>query len=44
MRLDQHESILFAVRDRDPDAEQRAMYAHIAFVGKQFEPGFGYTQ
>jgi hypothetical protein len=28
----------------DPDAAQRAMYAHIAFVGKQFEPGFGFAQ
>ncbi|MPW15603.1 FCD domain-containing protein [Paraburkholderia sp. CNPSo 3157] len=44
MRLNQHESIFFAVRDRDPDAAQRAMYAHIAFVGKQFEPGFGFAQ
>ncbi|MFL9931854.1 FadR/GntR family transcriptional regulator [Paraburkholderia sp. RL18-103-BIB-C] len=40
MRLGQHESIFFAVRDRDPDAAQQAMFAHIAFVGKQFEPGF----
>jgi GntR family transcriptional repressor for pyruvate dehydrogenase complex len=40
MRLGQHESIFFAVRDRDPNAAQQAMFAHIAFVGKQFEPGF----
>jgi GntR family transcriptional repressor for pyruvate dehydrogenase complex len=40
MRLDQHESIFFAVRDRNPDAAQKAMFAHIAFVGKQFESGF----
>ncbi|HEX7932938.1 MAG TPA: FadR/GntR family transcriptional regulator [Paraburkholderia sp.] len=40
MRLDQHESIFYAVRDRDADAAQNAMFAHIAFVGKQFEPGF----
>ena len=40
MRLNQHESIFFAVRDRNPDAAQQAMHAHIAFVGKQFEPGF----
>ena len=40
MRLSQHESIFFAVRDHNPDAAQQAMFAHIAFVGKQFEPGF----
>ncbi len=40
MRLNQHESIYLAVRDRNPDAAQQAMFAHLAFVGKQFEPGF----
>lgn len=40
MRLSQHESIYLAVRERNPDAAQQAMFAHIAFVGKQFEPGF----
>lgn len=40
MRLSQHESIFFAVRDRNPEAAQQAMFAHIAFVGKQFESGF----
>lgn len=40
MRLSQHEAIYFAVRDRDPDAAQQAMFAHIAFVGQQFDPGF----
>jgi len=39
MRLRQHESIYLAIRDRNPDAAQQAMFAHIAFVGKQFEPG-----
>ncbi len=36
MRLGQHESIYFAVRDGNPDAAQQAMFAHIDFVGKQF--------
>ncbi|WP_284507396.1 FadR/GntR family transcriptional regulator [Caballeronia sp. ATUFL_M2_KS44] len=40
MRLNQHESIFYAVRNRDAEAAQTAMFAHIAFVGKQFEPGF----
>jgi len=40
MRLRQHESIYLAIRDRNPDAAQQAMFTHIAFVGKQFEPGF----
>ena len=40
MRLTQHESIYFAVRDRNSDAASQAMLAHLAFVGKQFEPGF----
>ena len=40
MRLAQHESIYLAVRDRNPDAAQRAMFAHIDFVGRQFEPDF----
>lgn len=40
MRLGQHESIFVAVRDHNPDAAQQAMFAHLAFVGKQFEPGF----
>jgi GntR family transcriptional repressor for pyruvate dehydrogenase complex len=39
MRLRQHESIYLAIRDRNPDAAQQAMFTHIAFVGKQFEPG-----
>jgi GntR family transcriptional regulator, transcriptional repressor for pyruvate dehydrogenase complex len=40
MRLAQHESIYFAVRERNPDAAQQAMLAHIDFVGRQFEPDF----
>jgi GntR family transcriptional repressor for pyruvate dehydrogenase complex len=40
MRLAQHESIYFAVRDRNPDAAQQAMLVHIDFVGRQFEPNF----
>jgi GntR family transcriptional repressor for pyruvate dehydrogenase complex len=40
MRLAQHESIYFAVRNRNPDAAQQAMFAHIDFVGRQFEPDF----
>ncbi|HEY1997171.1 FadR/GntR family transcriptional regulator [Paraburkholderia sp.] len=43
LRLGQHESIYLAVRDRNPDAAQQAMFAHIAFVGKQFDPGFHQT-
>jgi GntR family transcriptional repressor for pyruvate dehydrogenase complex len=39
MRLRQHESIYMAIRERNPDAAQQAMFTHIAFVGKQFEPG-----
>lgn len=35
-RLVQHESIFFAIRERNPDAAQHAMYAHIDYVGKQF--------
>ena len=36
MRLSQHESIYFAVRERNADAAQQAMFTHIDFVGKQF--------
>lgn len=36
MRMHQHESIFMAVRERNPDAAQRAMFAHIDFVGRQF--------
>jgi GntR family transcriptional repressor for pyruvate dehydrogenase complex len=39
-RLRQHESIFLAIRERNPDAAQQAMFSHIAFVGKQFDPGF----
>ncbi|WP_233834791.1 FadR/GntR family transcriptional regulator [Paraburkholderia sp. ZP32-5] len=35
-RLIQHESIFLAIRERNPDAAQQAMYAHIDYVGKQF--------
>lgn len=35
-RLCQHESIYYAIRDRNPDAAQQAMYVHIDYVGKQF--------
>jgi GntR family transcriptional repressor for pyruvate dehydrogenase complex len=35
-RLIQHESIFFAIRERNADAAQQAMYAHIDYVGKQF--------
>ncbi|WP_343666417.1 FadR/GntR family transcriptional regulator [Paraburkholderia tropica] len=35
-RLDQHESIYHAIRDRNPDAAQQAMFVHIDYVGKQF--------
>lgn len=38
MRMRQHESIFMAVRDRNPDAAQQAMLAHIDFVGRQFIP------
>jgi len=40
VRLAQHESIYFAVRERNPDAAQQAMLAHIDFVGRQFQPDF----
>lgn len=36
MRMHQHESIFMAVRERNPDAAQQAMFAHIDFVGRQF--------
>lgn len=36
MRMRQHESIFFAVRERNPNAAQQAMFAHIDFVGRQF--------
>jgi GntR family transcriptional regulator, transcriptional repressor for pyruvate dehydrogenase complex len=36
MRMRQHESIFLAVRERNPDAAQQAMLAHIDFVGRQF--------
>jgi len=35
-RLIQHEAIFFAIRERNPDAAQQAMYAHIDYVGRQF--------
>jgi GntR family transcriptional repressor for pyruvate dehydrogenase complex len=38
-RLIQHESIYLAIRNRNSDDAQQAMFAHIDFVGKQFEPG-----
>lgn len=36
IRLSQHESIFEAVRKGDADAAQRAMLAHIVYVGRQF--------
>jgi GntR family transcriptional repressor for pyruvate dehydrogenase complex len=39
MRLEQHTAIFRAIRMRRPDLAFRAMYAHIAFVGKQFSQG-----
>ncbi|MGF6267103.1 GntR family transcriptional repressor for pyruvate dehydrogenase complex [Paraburkholderia youngii] len=35
-RMRQHELILRTVRERNPDAAQQAMFAHIDFVGRQF--------
>ncbi|KML19711.1 MULTISPECIES: FadR/GntR family transcriptional regulator [Burkholderia] len=35
-RLHQHESIYYAIRDRNPDAAQQAMFVHIDYVGNQF--------
>lgn len=35
-RLRQHESIYRAIRERNPDAAQQAMFVHIDYVGKQF--------
>ncbi|WLE63328.1 FadR family transcriptional regulator [Burkholderia plantarii] len=35
-RLHQHEGIYRAIRDRDPDAAQQAMFVHIDYVGRQF--------
>jgi GntR family transcriptional repressor for pyruvate dehydrogenase complex len=36
IRLRQHESIYDAIRERNPDAAQRAMLEHIEYVGRQF--------
>jgi GntR family transcriptional repressor for pyruvate dehydrogenase complex len=36
-RLAQHKAIFRAIRAHRPDAAFRAMHAHIAFVGKQFD-------
>ncbi|MGI4861270.1 MAG: FadR/GntR family transcriptional regulator [Janthinobacterium lividum] len=41
MRLKQHESIYDAIRAGNGDAAQQAMFAHIDFVGRQFEPRRG---
>jgi len=38
MRMRQHELIFLAVRERNPEAAQQAMFAHIDFVGRQFMP------
>jgi GntR family transcriptional repressor for pyruvate dehydrogenase complex len=35
-RMRQHELIFRTVRERNPDAAQQAMFAHIDFVGRQF--------
>lgn len=35
-RMRQHELIFHTVRERNPDAAQEAMFAHIDFVGRQF--------
>jgi GntR family transcriptional repressor for pyruvate dehydrogenase complex len=35
-RLRQHESIYCAIRERNADAAQEAMFVHIDYVGKQF--------
>jgi len=35
-RLLQHETIYRAIRDRNPDAAQDAMFVHIDYVGRQF--------
>jgi GntR family transcriptional regulator, transcriptional repressor for pyruvate dehydrogenase complex len=35
-RMRQHELIFLTVRERNPDAAQRAMFEHIDFVGRQF--------
>lgn len=38
MRMTQHEAIYEAIRAGDGDAAQQAMFTHIDFVGRQFEP------
>lgn len=40
-RLAQHEKIYEAIRKGQPLAAQRAMHAHITFVGRQFDAGDG---
>ncbi|NIF69244.1 FadR family transcriptional regulator [Burkholderia sp. Ap-962] len=40
-RLLQHETIYHAIRDRNPDAAQDAMFAHIDYVGRQFNVELG---
>ncbi|MGK8892440.1 FadR/GntR family transcriptional regulator [Burkholderia gladioli] len=40
-RLLQHETIYRAIRDRNPDAAQDAMFAHIDYVGRQFNVELG---